>query len=101
MLGGGLYFLLFLEVTSTARCPLASSAWRLRRRSGPPPWRPRSLVGNADKPSSFCLPIVRGTNGNGCLGTGEGTVKGFFADEALSHGASIAYYTLFALAPRC
>lgn len=27
------------------------------------------------------------------------TVKGFIADEALSHGASIAYYTLFAVAP--
>src|SRR4029453_5708760 len=27
------------------------------------------------------------------------TVKGFIADEALSRGASIAYYTLFALAP--
>lgn len=27
------------------------------------------------------------------------TVKGFVADEALSHGASIAYYTLFAVAP--
>jgi membrane protein len=26
-------------------------------------------------------------------------VKGFIADEALSHGASIAYYTLFAVAP--
>ena len=27
------------------------------------------------------------------------TVKGFIADEALSHGASIAYYTMFAVAP--
>lgn len=27
------------------------------------------------------------------------TIKGFIADEALSHGASIAYYTLFAVAP--
>jgi membrane protein len=27
------------------------------------------------------------------------TGKGFIADEALSHGASIAYYTLFAVAP--
>ena len=27
------------------------------------------------------------------------TAKGFIADEALSHGASIAYYTLFAVAP--
>ncbi|GEP59573.1 YihY/virulence factor BrkB family protein [Reyranella soli] len=27
------------------------------------------------------------------------TVKGFIADEALSHGAAIAYYTLFAVAP--
>jgi membrane protein len=27
------------------------------------------------------------------------TVKGFIADDALSHGASIAYYTLFAVAP--
>ena len=26
-------------------------------------------------------------------------VKGFIADEALSHGASIAYYTVFAMAP--
>ena len=29
----------------------------------------------------------------------KATVKGFIADEALSHGASIAYYTLFAVAP--
>ena len=29
------------------------------------------------------------------------TVKGFIADEALSHGASIAYYTLFAVALCC
>ena len=27
------------------------------------------------------------------------TAKGFIADEALSHGAAIAYYTLFAVAP--
>jgi membrane protein len=27
------------------------------------------------------------------------TVRGFIADEALSHGASIAYYTMFAVAP--
>src|SRR5512140_846159 len=27
------------------------------------------------------------------------TVEGFIADEALSRGASIAYYTLFSLAP--
>jgi membrane protein len=27
------------------------------------------------------------------------TIKDFIADEALSHGASIAYYTLFAIAP--
>ena len=27
------------------------------------------------------------------------TIKNFVADEALSHGASIAYYTLFAVAP--
>jgi membrane protein len=27
------------------------------------------------------------------------TIRGFIADEALSHGASIAYYTMFAVAP--
>ena len=29
----------------------------------------------------------------------KSTVEGFIADDALSRGASIAYYTLFALAP--
>jgi membrane protein len=27
------------------------------------------------------------------------TIKSFIADEALSYGASIAYYTMFAIAP--
>ena len=27
------------------------------------------------------------------------TIKGFFADEALSRGAAIAYFTLFSIAP--
>ena len=35
----------------------------------------------------------------GAWALAKDTVKGFIADEALSHGASIAYYTLFALAP--
>jgi membrane protein len=35
----------------------------------------------------------------GAWESAKDTVKGFIADEALSHGASIAYYTLFAVAP--
>lgn len=35
----------------------------------------------------------------GAWNLAKDTVKGFIADEALSHGASIAYYTLFAVAP--
>ena len=37
--------------------------------------------------------------GGGLWPLAKDTVSGFIADEALSHGAAVAYYTMFAIAP--